>query len=217
MTDPALNYPYFEPRRRNGPEAILRGNGDKCATLADYWAWSSSDLISNIERGVFAEFLVALALGKADHVRDPWAPYDVQTAEGWAIEVKSAAHIQRWAQKKLTPIKFGIGPTKRWDPEVGAFVETSERQSDVYVFCLLAHKDQATIDPLNSRQWDFLVLATAALDRNSLTQKSITLEGLRALGATETTFEGIADAVGQEATVSGIAGSPPVTIESENE
>jgi hypothetical protein len=37
----------------------------------------------------------------------------------------------------------------------------------LYVFCLLAHKDKSTLDPLNMDQWQFFVLATEEWMRRS--------------------------------------------------
>ncbi len=196
-----FRYPFFPPRRRGGAEALIRTNDTPCATVADYWTWSSSDLVSNVERGVFAEFLVTVALGQGDGVRDPCATYDVKTADGVAVEVKSASYLQRWAQKELTPIEFGIAPSTKWDPQTNRFVGTRRRQGDVYVFCLLAHEDQATINPLDLAQWRFFVLETAALDAKSPTQKKITLKSLLNLGADEVSFEDIPKAVSRRASV----------------
>ena len=50
----------------------------------------------------------------------------------------------------------------------------SKRQSDVYVFALLKHKDKQTVDPLNVKQWDFHVVPTKALDNYDRSEVSIT-------------------------------------------
>ena len=41
-----------------------------------------------------------------------------------------------------------------------------KRVAHVYVFCLLKHKCQETIDPLNVEQWEFYVVPTSKLDRS---------------------------------------------------
>ena len=55
-----------------------------------------------------------------------------------------------------------------------------------YVFALLTHKEQSTIDPLDLSQWRFYVLATSTLEARTRSQHSITLKSLEGLcGAVE--------------------------------
>lgn len=195
MTESDFPYPYFEPKRLSGTDPILRSDGQVFATLGDYWSWAASDVVSNTNRGVFAEYLVAHALGAAGGVRDPWSPYDVKTPDGITVEVKSASYLQRWAQKVLTPISFSIKPSTEWDPRTNAFVGERRRQAQVYVFCILAHKDQGTIDPLDTSQWQFMVLNTATLDDAVQGQASISGKRLLDLGASTPDYSDLATAV----------------------
>ena len=55
------------------------------------------------------------------------------------------------------------------------------RQADIYVFCVLAHKEQKTIDPMNVAQWEFYILPTSVLNSEVQNQKSITLSSLKKL------------------------------------
>jgi len=55
------------------------------------------------------------------------------------------------------------------------------RQSDIYIFCVLSHKDKNTVNPLNLNQWDFYILETKILNEKVKTQKSITLSSLSKL------------------------------------
>ena len=55
------------------------------------------------------------------------------------------------------------------------------RQADIYVFALLVHQDQATLDPLDVTQWIFYVLPTAILNEKAAKQKTLSLIGLRKL------------------------------------
>ena len=82
-----------------------------------------------------------------------------------------------------------------WDSEITETV----RQADVYVFCLLQHKDQETIDPLNLDQWEFYVLATETLDVKLGSQKTITLSSLRQLNPITVQYEGLSAAIKQAA------------------
>jgi len=65
--------------------------------------------------------------------------------------------------------------------------DASKRQADAYVFALLAHADQPSLDPLDVAQWEFYVLATTVLDERQRSQHSITLTSLKRL-ARKVTF-----------------------------
>lgn len=147
--------------------------------MLDYWRWSNSDLVSNASRGILAEYIVGKALGCDVQVRDEWATYDLLTPERYRVEVKSSAYLQSWHQKKLSTITFGYGKRRGWDSETGTEEAEPLRNSDVYVFALLAHQDQSTLNPLDLAQWKFYVVPTAWLDARERSQHSITLPSLR--------------------------------------
>jgi len=150
--------------------------------LLSFWQWGASDVIGNTARGVLAEYLVAQAVGVADsNVREEWAAFDVQTPDRTKIEVKSAAFIQGWRQKTLSRISFGVRKTREWIKETNLLANEAKRQADVYVFALLAHTDQETLDPLDVAQWEFFVLPTVILDQRERSQHSITLTSLKKL------------------------------------
>gem|GEM_PF-3513511 len=56
------------------------------------------------------------------------------------------------------------------------------RQADVYVFCLLHHRDMLTVNPLDLDQWTFHCLATKKLDAECRDQKTMSLSRLLSLG-----------------------------------
>jgi hypothetical protein len=168
--------------------------------LLDFWQWSDSDLRSNALRGRLAEYLVARDLGIAEGVRSEWIAYDLETKAGTKIEVKSAAYVQAWSQRRPSLICFDIRPTLGWDPHTAKFGERRQRQADVYVFCLLSEKDEQELDPLNLNQWQFFVLPTAVLDQNCPTQKTLSLDKLLTFGPEQTRFGQIAAAVGRAST-----------------
>ncbi len=180
--------PRIEARRRRSDEAFRADGGALDRTLLDYWAWANSDLLDNTARGILAEYIVALDLGIADGVRQGWDAFDLCTRGGVKVEVKSASFIQSWHQKKPSKIIFGIAPRLAWDPETGELSDKARRHSDIYVFCLLAHRDQETIDPLDTDQWVFYVVPTAVLNERVRHQKTIGLQGAIGLGATELRF-----------------------------
>lgn len=66
-------------------------------TIGEFWSWAYSDILLNVNRGVFAEFLVAKELG-VDVRNYPRIVYDYSDIryEGKTIQVKSSAYIQSW-------------------------------------------------------------------------------------------------------------------------
>lgn len=159
----------------------MRGGEPLGPTLRDYWQWSGSDLVSNVERGVLAEFLVADALGCTEKPREEWGAFDIAVPGGGTVEVKSAAYIQSWEQKNYSKISFDIAKrTSAWIPETEEYEEPDppRRVAHVYVFCLLKHKCQETIDPLNVEQWEFYVVRRSQLDCKWNENKKIGLKSL---------------------------------------
>jgi hypothetical protein len=105
--------------------------------------------------------------------------WDLTTPTNIRVEVKSAAYLQSWFQKELSPISFGTRKTLAWDRNSNTFAAVPQRHADVYVFALLKHTDKETVNPLELNQWEFYVLSTGVLNQRS--QDSITLASLRAL------------------------------------
>ncbi|AWA31009.1 hypothetical protein HYN48_13470 [Flavobacterium magnum] len=154
-------------------------------SLLDFWRWSVSDILSNATRGILAEFIVAKALN-ADiaKIRNEWDAYDLVTSTGIKVEVKSSAYLQTWEQIDYSKISFSTRAAKPWDMSIDKRSEIAIRSADVYVFCLLNHKDKSTVDPLNLNQWEFYVLATTELNNYQRSQHSITLNSLKKLTQT---------------------------------
>ena len=167
--------------RKTGSESFKNGEAKLDFDLLDFWRWSVSDVVSNVTRGVLAEYIVAQALDIATGVRDEWAAFDLCTATRIKIEVKSAVFVQSWHQEQLSAITFRTPKTRAWDPDTNRQSLEPRRQADVYVFALLAHQDKPTINPLDVSQWEFYVLPTRVLDERSRSQHSITLATLRRL------------------------------------
>jgi len=192
----ALRFDRLVATRKTGAELFHRDGRPVGFDLLGFWQWSTSDLVTNATRGILAEFLVAQAVGAgASHVREEWAAFDLETASGIRVEVKSAAYLQAWAHAKPSTICFSIRPTRAWSPNTNQMEEEPSRHADVYVFALLAHKDKATIDPLNIAQWHFYVLPRAVLDARARSQHSITLKSLQALVGESLSFEELPEAI----------------------
>ena len=184
-----MELPRIIQTPRTGNEPLHSDGQNLGVSVIDFWRWSASDLLSNATRGRFAEFIVARALGiPLDQVRDEWGAYDLLTPDGIRVEVKSAAYIQSWHQSKPSIISFHVPKTRAWNAETNLQETEARRQADVYVFALLAHSDQTTIDPLNVNQWHFFVLPTAILDSRTRSQHSITLRTLVGLSGGAVTY-----------------------------
>lgn len=175
--DVMSQFPAMEVRRKDGKESFVGLEPKR--TLQDFWAWAFSDLVGNTERGKLAEYIVATAIGCHMETSPTWESFDLLSPEGIRIEVKTSAYIQSWAQKKFSTITFNIPQTRYWDGT--AYAEEKKRQADVYVFCVLKHRDQKTINPLDLSQWAFYAVATEKLDKTFGDQKTVCLNRLTAL------------------------------------
>jgi len=163
--------------KKTGKEALSFNDKDLPINILSFWQWSSSELLENTRRGVLAEFIVASAIDILDKPREEWDAYDLTSRNGLKIEIKSSSYLQSWNQEKLSNIIFGIQPTIAWADD-GKRTTDRMRQSEVYVFCVLAHTDKSTVDPINLSQWDFYILETRILNEKVKTQKSISLSSL---------------------------------------
>ena len=188
-------FPAITPVAKNGEERFTHQGTDLGCCLKDFWSWYASDLVGNALRGCLAEYIVAKALGRAQGVRTEWDACDVRTEDGIKVEVKSAAYIQSWHQSQPSRISFGIAPAQGWNAETNEYSRDAVRQADLYVFCLLKHQDQASINPLELAQWDFLVVPTWVLNRDAPRQKRITLGSLLKLEYRRTGFAGLREAI----------------------
>ena len=189
----------MKPRFLSGDKSFHAGGVLIGATLLDYWRWSGSELLSNVWRGVLAEFLIARALDGTHEPRVEWAPWDLQTRSGVTVEVKSAAYWQAWPQHCPSVIEFDIAPRKQfWDVETNETTKLPEprRLADVYVFCVLGRDDLPKVDtdPLDIDQWAFYVLGRACLDRERPAQKKIRVKPLRQMAA-EVRYGGLSAAI----------------------
>lgn len=182
-------------KRRSGTESFHIGGQVTGFDLFSFWRWSASDLTSNAMRGALAEYIVACDLGVADGLRVEWDAFDLVTRGGIKVEVKSAAYLQSWKQSAPSRICFDIRPTYGWDAATNTTGAERRRQADVYVFCLLAHLDKATLDPMDLGHWEFYVLPSRALDEKVPNQKTISLSGLLRLEPSKTAFGGIGETI----------------------
>ena len=157
--------------RKLNPKIEISGTGGK--TILDYWSWAFSDIMGNTERGVFAEFLVATALGIDNVPRQNWLPYDLLYQNEIRIEIKSSAYIQNWKQEKLSNISYGIKKTRSWSPDTNKLADIAQRDSDIYVFCLYTEKEKANANLFDLDKWEFYILPTKTINEKLKEQKTI--------------------------------------------
>jgi hypothetical protein len=165
--------------QKTGNENFIYNGNNLDKKIMDFWKWSVSDLISNTTRGAFAEFIVGMAM-EADmtYVREEWDAYDIKTKDGIKIEVKASAYLQTWLQKDFSKIIFSIKPAYYWNSETNEISNVKSRPSDIYVFCVLKHKDKNTINPLILDQWDFYVVSTKIINEQFGNQNTLQLRSL---------------------------------------
>lgn len=176
-----MKLPRIDSKRLTPDVPFVSGDTTRTLTASDFWSWAYSDMVNNSQRGILAEYIVATAIGADSDLRIEWDAYDLTTKSGIKVEVKSGAYIQSWEQKKYSNITFSIRPTRAWNESDGQFEGVVKRQSDVYVFCLLKHKDQATINPMDLSQWEFYVVPTSRLNQAVGDAKSLGLKKLLSL------------------------------------
>jgi hypothetical protein len=180
----------IQTTKKTGQEPFVFNGWQLPVNVLSFWQWSSSELLGNALRGVLAEFIVASAIDALEKPREEWDAYDLLSAQGLKIEIKSSSYLQSWAQTKLSKIRFGIQPTTAWESMEDQCKEF-KRQADIYVFCVLSHKDKKTVNPLDLMQWDFYILNTAILNEKKPTQKTITLSGLKTLNPIKVKYDGL--------------------------
>lgn len=195
MLENETGFPQLKVTGKTGDEKFYHNGNPLDLTLYGFWRWSASDLVSNATRGILAEYIVANALGLADGVRAEWDAFDLLTKDGIKIQVKSAAYLQSWYHKKLSDIKFGIRSTRLWSASTNELATELKRQADIYVFCVLNHKEKDSLDPLNLDQWEFYILRASVLDEKFPAQKTIGLASLLKANPYKAMYDEIASCI----------------------
>jgi len=157
-------------------------------TKMHFLQWAYGDMVSNVQRGIVAEWLVAHALGLTEEDRVEWEPWDLEFLDGTKIEVKSASIWQPYGQMKRSSIVWEPGPLRNKEDE-------PRRRADIYVFGALVCDEKHAVDPFETDQWRWFVARTDRLFRTA----RITDNGLTRLvgecGAEESDYDGLAAAV----------------------
>lgn len=181
-------FPDIITEKKSWEESFLQNGKNLNFKVKDFWGRGFSQLVTNNLRGILAEYIVASDIGITQTPREEWDAYDLITDDKIKIEIKSVSYLQSWKQEKFSSISFSIRPTYGYDPETNERDQELKRQSDIYIFCLLAHKDQATLNPLDLDQWIFYLAPTKLLNKKVGNQKNISLKKLQEIWAQKTSY-----------------------------
>lgn len=178
MNRPAGEDGWIPSLRRNRLTGSEELAGTEHYSVADYWRWAHSDIVENVQRGIFAEFLVATALGVTHVHRAGWAGYDLDY-DGKKIEVKSSAFLQSWKQRRLSRPSFDVAAHQQFIEDDGT-LESARRVADCYVFCLYEDTDPMSASILDTARWAFYVAGQGDIDGWG-TSKTLSLASLKTL------------------------------------
>lgn len=185
-----------------GKERLIYKDRELDSSILDFWSWAYSDLIRNVNRGAFAEFIVREAMNTQCSITPPRTDirvsmdaYDLLSPDGIRVEVKSSAYIQSWESEHPSRISFRIAPAKSLDA-LGNYSENSSycRHSDVYVFCVWTAMSREE-NILDLSLWDFYVISTKVLDQKVPNQKTITFQSLLNLHPEKVDYFGLYEAI----------------------
>lgn len=149
-------------------------------SILEFWQYGFSNLNSNVLRGALAEFIVENLLKEKNEIgiRNPWGDFDV-LYKNKKVEVKCSSYLQDWDQNEHSKINFCGLKAKDlyWSSAVSPFSNDNTRnyKADIYVLCLVKHKDPKTLNLLDLDQWSFYILKREQLKDVSNNGNTISL------------------------------------------
>lgn len=147
-------------------------------SVEDFWTWAYGDLFENRNRSIFAEFIVASALGISDLRRLEWNAYDLEYKQH-RIEVKSSAYLQNWKQETTSKISFDIAPKRSWLMKANRYSKERTRLADIYVFSVFTGQDRHKDKVENLSLWEFYILTKKRINSELGTQKKLSIGPLK--------------------------------------
>ncbi len=161
--------------------------GKRELDIEGFYRWAMGNLVSNLNRGTFAEWLVGKALGviSENDVRDEWDAYDLLYRRK-KVEVKASGADQAFSARKRSKPRFDIAPRQwKWEASAGDWVklEPPARVAEVYVFCLHEPVPATNENVRDPESWKFWVISRKTLDDELGAQKSVGVATLNRLGA----------------------------------
>ena len=158
--------------------------------LLDFLSWAYSDLCDDVNKGIFAEWLVAKILGIKSPRRYLWANSDLETSNGVRIEVKASAYWQSWkalnpdgSLKDLSKViiqpdnKIRFGGLVARDTIDNSKQEFGSLKSDYYCFCFHTEKNYEVWNAMDISKWEFYLVAA-----KNIQTKSVSLKWLKERG-----------------------------------
>jgi hypothetical protein len=138
-------------------------------------------IMSNIFRGLYAQYLVAEILGHPWRTTDTWEAWDVSHPSGTKLEVKQSAARQDWHASEIPPkesaVRFDIRARDGFWEGQGIWRSDPGRKADLYVFAWHDGTNLLDTNHRDASQWWFYVCRSDALPN----QKTISLGVLRKL------------------------------------
>jgi hypothetical protein len=169
---------------RLDPSTPCAGKG-----ILDFWQWAFSDTVTNINRAVFAEYLVGRALGLTDHTtRRTWDKVDFQY-NGHTIEVKSTGLSQVWGDAASNVFDIGVKTPYTYGKR-NLDKDAPARNAEVYVFAVFKGEKATNVD-----DWYFYIFSRNELNERWPNQKSVRLSVVKKTDARTYTYKELKDAV----------------------
>ena len=165
-----------EVKKMTGNE-IFKG---KDFSILEFWQYGFSNLNSNILRGSLAEFIIENLLKEKSEIgiRNPWGDFDV-LYKNKKIEIKCSSYLQDWNQNEYSKIIFAGLKAKDlyWSSAVASFNNDNSKnyKADIYILCLVNHKNPETLNLLDLDQWSFYILTKDDLKRISNNGNTVSL------------------------------------------
>lgn len=163
------------------PEAPIRGV--RGLTVADFWAWAYSDLLTPESRNAFAQFVVAAELDVANTARVTWTGEGL-SYRGALLRVRYAGHVAAWdvdVPAREGPRSTSDGKRAKWTREPELVDLGAEGNANAYVICHAPERDGAALDPLDVSHWEYYVLPHHIVQREAGEQRTLELRRLRFL------------------------------------
>lgn len=195
-----------------GNEKLILAGKELDYTMLGFWQSSMSEILLNMNRGTFAEYLVRCALNEKglptfNATKTGVEPFDIDgpeiyTKEGIRpsrIEVKCSAYVQYWSKPRTyidkpdSQITFSISPAK--DLFYGSS-SAIEKHNDLYVFAFYNARYREC-NMLNLDFWDFYVYQTYKIenDPSLSSQKTISIHRIKRMGIDRVGFGELADSI----------------------
>ncbi len=156
----------------SGQEQFTLGGNSIGFSVLDYWRFQHSNIWASQEE--IAEFIVAKALGQEQpYNKNGWTLWDMNY-QGKRIEVKETGYYHSWRIDGKVSKQRTFSITQAYSVYKNRS-SGSNRQNDVYVFCLNTGDTQETSNPLALENWRFWVVPTSTINRLCGDNKTISL------------------------------------------